>query len=328
MRACLLLPLLLTLAFSLAARLDGWRTSWSGTEMRSANMLAMLLGDSRRMFANHFFVKADVYFHSGYYPGIFDDQQAYLTPHISEDAGAVKGMNRGDAHAFRDAPRDWIDRFSRRFIPNQHTHLDTMREAGHEDGVDSQGDAEQEGGHDGGHPGESEGGERSADGGLAGEMLPWLRVSVALDPHRVESYVVTSYWLRERLGRADEAEKFLREGLVSNPNSFELYFELGRVAFEARHDNARAMHLWRTGLEKWEQTESTKREPDLFMKRQILAFLARAEEVEGHYADAYAHLLAAKAAADDSGIFNARIERLRVLAEAHAATATPVEPTP
>jgi len=31
-----------------------------------------LLGDGRRLFANHFFIMADVYFHSGYYPSVFD----------------------------------------------------------------------------------------------------------------------------------------------------------------------------------------------------------------------------------------------------------------
>ena len=37
------------------------------------------MGDSRRLFANQFFVEADVYFHSGYYPTIFDTPEAERT---------------------------------------------------------------------------------------------------------------------------------------------------------------------------------------------------------------------------------------------------------
>ena len=36
-----------------------------------------------------------------------------------------------------------------------------------------------------------------------------------------ETYTVTAYWLRERMGKVDEAEQFLREGLRENPDSYE-----------------------------------------------------------------------------------------------------------
>ena len=55
----------------LQERASGW-----SKRGESDNVLNVLLGDGRRLFANHFFVQADVSFHSGYYPSIFDQARA------------------------------------------------------------------------------------------------------------------------------------------------------------------------------------------------------------------------------------------------------------
>src|SRR4051812_28183600 len=70
-RPCLVLLLLLTVCFSLATYLQPRSMKW-GERAQADSMMKALLGDGRRIFANHFFTKADVYFHSGYYPSIFD----------------------------------------------------------------------------------------------------------------------------------------------------------------------------------------------------------------------------------------------------------------
>src|SRR6266851_4609101 len=75
----LLLLLLLAFAFSLATLLQPRVTQWSNAG--SDSVLNVLFGDGRRLFANHFFTKADVYFHSGYYPSIFDHAQQAPDPH-------------------------------------------------------------------------------------------------------------------------------------------------------------------------------------------------------------------------------------------------------
>jgi ABC-type transport system involved in multi-copper enzyme maturation permease subunit len=218
------LPLLaLGAAFTLAAQVEPWYQTWAGTTTRQGNALQVLLGDSRRMFANHFFVKADAYFHSGYYPSVFDNREAFHTAHMAADAGAVEEQNTGDEHAFLGESQDWIDNFGRRFFPSVHTHLDEGGAAGHHPGD----------GHDHAH-------EPTSD--EVREILPWLRMSVELDPHRVESYVVAAYWLRERMHRVEEAEQFLRDGLRANPHSYEILYELGRLAFDSRGDNAARPH--------------------------------------------------------------------------------------
>src|SRR5688572_22251881 len=39
-------------------------------------LLKVLMGDSRLLFANYFFTKANVYLHDGYYPTMFDEKKA------------------------------------------------------------------------------------------------------------------------------------------------------------------------------------------------------------------------------------------------------------
>ena len=266
------LALIFTTCLSCASILEPWHQNWTGGRSQSANVLDMLIGDSRRMFANHFFAKADAYFHSGYYPTIFDPQDREEKSHMTEgqkEAGEhVHDENcqhdeephvhdetcdhEGDAEGgFLGAPKDWIDRFSRNFFPTHHSHLE-------------------------------KGGER--------ELLPWLRLSAELDPQRVDTYTISSYWLRSRLGKVDEAEQFLREGLRANPGSYEIYFELGRIYDENRHDPKMARTLWEIALRKWEaQPQQPLTEQNLVYEG-IAGRLSRLEEAQGNLKQAVDYL--------------------------------------
>src|ERR1700733_7396566 len=201
----LLLIALLVFCFGLAANLQPQFQSLESSRRQSDNFFGLLLGDSSRIFANSFFVKADAYYHSGYYPTIFDKNSAFQTPHMAGDTGAVASHNQGEETSFMGPPRDWIDAFGRHFIPNRHTHLD---EGGPNDDLSSSSEVR--------------------------EILPWLKISSELDPDNVQTYVVTAYWLRQRMNKTDEAEQVLREGLRNNPDSCELLFELGRLYHESR----------------------------------------------------------------------------------------------
>src|SRR6266436_7348662 len=138
----LILLLLIGTCFSLSTILQPRAAAWSGRR-DSGNVLKVLLGDGRRLFANHFFVKADVYFHSGYYPSIFDQAQA---PKDSRHLTAKEGSKEDEEHErqmnFLGRPTDWIERFGRHFMITEHTHL---------------------------------------EGGKEREILPWLRLSADLD---------------------------------------------------------------------------------------------------------------------------------------------------
>jgi len=229
----------------------------------SGNVLKALLGDTRRLFSNQLFVKADISFHAGYYPSIFDQASApkdsrHMTEESLEDhhdhdhnspSEAAEAAHEA-AMSFLGPPKDWIEKFGRHFMITKHSHLAAGRER---------------------------------------EILPWLKLASELDPQRIETYTVSAYWLRTQLSRPNEAEDFLREGLRNNPDSFEILYELGRVMEEERHDDIRARNLWLQALKKWKLSESGKTKPDNLTGDQIVSHLARLEERQGNLSLAIAY---------------------------------------
>jgi hypothetical protein len=99
----LLLIALLVFCFGLAADLQPRFQSLENSRRQSSNFFSLLLGDSSRIFANSFFVKADAYYHSGYYPTIFDNNSAFKTPHMAEDTGADRQPQSGRRGKFPGA---------------------------------------------------------------------------------------------------------------------------------------------------------------------------------------------------------------------------------
>jgi tetratricopeptide (TPR) repeat protein len=302
--AALSIAALFVLCFGLAAHLVTWFQGWPGSRTQKADVLSTVLGDGRRLFANHFFVKADAYFHSGFYPTVFDNNEAFKTPHMAEDTGTVAGNNQGDEHSFLGKPRDWIDAFNRQFFPSAHTHLD-------QGGAHSHGEKPVELG----------------DSSDVREILPWLRLSAELNPNDIRTYTVTAYWLRERMHKASEAEQFLRDGLRANPGSYEILFELGRVFNENRNDAQRARNLWEAALKNWRQQESAKEEPDKFLFMQITSQLALLEEKVGNYQRALEYMEMWKSASPAPEEIQKRIDDLRRTATEQRGSTNKVDST-
>ena len=100
------------------------------------------------------------------------------------------------------------------------------------------------------------------EGRKESEILPWLKLAAELDPQKIETYTVAAYWLRD-LGKTKEAERFLREGLLNNPDSYEILFDLGRLYYENHHDAARARKIWDLALRRWGEQEAANKKPDL-----------------------------------------------------------------
>jgi tetratricopeptide (TPR) repeat protein len=273
MNIVLKLLLLWTAAFTLATVLQPRTTTWSKRGNDSNNVLKLMLGDGRRLFANHFFVKADISFHSGYYPSIFD--QKAEAPKDARHMTAEEGHHGEEEHEkemdFLGKPRDWIEAFGRRFMITEHTHLSNGKER---------------------------------------EILPWLRLSAELDPQRIDTYTVAAYWLRE-LGKFQEAEQFLRDGLRANPNSYEILFELGRLYYENYKEAPRARNVWELALRRWQEQEPSKKEPDLFVLSEISVHLAHLEEEAGNYDLAIGHLELALKASPVPGELQKQIEELK-----------------
>jgi tetratricopeptide (TPR) repeat protein len=279
----LILLVLLAAGFSLATVLQERVSDWS-KRGESDNVLKVLFGDGRRLFANHFFVQADISFHSGYYPSIFDQTRAPTdTSHLTAKEGEPAAEEHEKQMNFLGPPRDWIERFGRHFIITEHTHLEGEHET---------------------------------------EILPWLRLSAELDPQKIETYTVAAYWLRD-LGKIKEAERFLREGLLNNPDSYEILLELGSLYYEKNHDAARARKIWDLALRRWKEQEAAHKKPDLLKLDQIALNLARLEEREGNFARAIQLLESSKEASPHPEALQRQVDELK---QKLAAQPPPVSP--
>lgn len=234
---------LLALNFSIASYLQPHFDGIVG-HAQGGDAIEMALGDARRLFANHFFVKADVYFHRGYYPSFV--QQGYQNNageiHIKEH-GEEPGGEHEDG-GFMGPPKNWIDKFGRNFFPSHHNHRDGR--------------------------------------GEAKEILPWLKLSAELDPQRIDIYTTASYWLCSNMGKFKEAEDFLRIGLRANPDSYEILFELGTIHKQYLQEPDIARNLWELALRRWLEQDEAGKDPDIIQYDRIVANLASLEEGQGN----------------------------------------------
>ena len=275
--------LLLTICFTLGTVLQQSAMNWSASRSHADNLLAITLGDARRMFANQFMTEADVYFHSGYYPSIFDEAQATRKSHLAETANQpdhdheASGHNPKHAHEdeasfLENRPHDWIEKFGRNFFVAEHTELS---------GADTR------------------------------ELLPWLGLSAELNPTNALTYTMGGYLLRQHVHKPLEALEFLREGLSANTNSFEILYELGRLFDEDFHDTRRAENLWEKALEKWEATEGRSPEPDVTTYRETLTHLATSKEKSGNITEAIGYLFRVKKLSPDPGAIQKQVDELQ-----------------
>ena len=249
-----LLLVLLALAFTLATGLTLTAGNWS-QRAKSDNLFGMLFGDGRKLFANQFFTMADVYFHSGYYPSVFDLKSDEEKEIISASHGRKETEEDEKNEDFLGKPKDWIDAFGRNFRITRHTHLENHNER---------------------------------------EILPWLRLAADLDPNKIETFTVGAFFLREHLNRPDQAEAFLREGLRNNPDSCEILFELGRVYHDSSHDLERARNVWQLGVKKFFLRSHDQQKEDKLVFEGLAVNLAHLEDEAGNYADAINWFRAAK----------------------------------
>lgn len=265
---------LLGICWILAAVLIQMQADLPSAQHKESSILDTMLGDSRQLLAKHFFTKADVYFHSGYYPTLFD--RALAAPNVTN--GPAVHSNEGPCPAdFAGKPRDWIDAFGRHFYPSEHTHL----------------------------------GEGRSGAGTEREILPWLRLSLELAPDHIETYTLAAYWLDRRLKKPDQAEQVLRDGLAANPGHPELLFELGRVIYSNQQDPARARNLWESSWRRWQQLEANGQKPERITAEKSLASLGELEERAGNLSRAIEWQTQLKAFSPYPDLIQQNIDRLK-----------------
>lgn len=240
-----------------------------------------LLGDGRRLFSGQAVAMADVYLHSGFYPSIFDNVEAKGAKAIedtdeSNDHSEHKHDEHGncvheekhsehehdehgncqhgghvssaeDAHekamSFMGKPRDPLDALIRNFRVTQHSHLENGEER---------------------------------------EVIPWLKLAIELDPQAIETYAVTSFWLRKNLKRVEDARDVLREGIRNNPTSFELLFAMGLIYEQDDKNDEKARNIWLAAKRFWEEQSAEAKEASLDSYGKITVNLAHLEREAGN----------------------------------------------
>ncbi len=282
----LVLVLVLTVCFTLATGIEprAHGGTWS-KRSKSDNVFSLLFGDGRRLFANQFFTMADVYFHSGYYPSVFDLREEGQKEIVAESHGHTDSPEDEIKEDFLGKPKDWIDRFGRHFRITVHTHLEHNNER---------------------------------------ELLPWLRLAADMDPQKIETYTVGSYFMRLHLNRPREAEAFLREGLRNNPGSYEILFELGRLYHENYHDADRARSVWQLALNRWYKDPEALKDNKLAFE-EITVHLAQLEREAGNWQQAINWFQAAQNVSPDRNALQQRIDEIKktMAAQTNAPAAAP-----
>jgi len=284
-----LLLLLLTVCFTLATvfvpRAAWWNdvphaADWNKGQSQSDNVFKLVFGEGRRLFANEFFVMADVYFHSGYYPSMFDRQDTDRD--VADPAHGQADDSNSTSDDFLGPPPDWLAALDRQFVPNRHTHLSSGGPSGHVKEVEVQ------------------------------EILPWLKLATDMNPQYIESYTVGAYWLC-RLHMPQQARDFLFEGMHNNPGNSELQFDLGRLYQQDLHDNNLARNVWMAALRCWEaQNTSVKTNTESQLVCEEIAMnLAHLEEDEGHWPQAIDYLKIVKQVSPNPDAIQKQIDEAR-----------------
>jgi tetratricopeptide (TPR) repeat protein len=132
-----------------------------------------------------------------------------------------------------------------------------------------------------------------------------------MDPHRIQTYLTASYWLRGALGKPDEAAQFLHEGLRANPNSYEILLELGYV-YDLNKKNPRlARNVLEEALKKWKEQDGAGLKPPPKACVEILDALVRVDEEQNDLKPLLLDLEALKAVSPNKEAIERRIQETR-----------------
>jgi len=74
------------------------------------------------------------------------------------------------------------------------------------------------------------------------EILPFLILSVKLDPYNIPAILTTAHWIDKNFNKTDEAINLLKEGAQNNPESWEIFYQLGLVYFQRKNDVKNCIH--------------------------------------------------------------------------------------
>lgn len=240
----------------------------------NSSSLAMILGEVRTNVADFIWVKTELYSHRGLRFKAHEDEQEELdAEEVQSPTARRKAAARAEAHDHDHAH----DEEAVELHAEDETETDSLDlEVAHDDEPTSPrkkraklGQAKPKpdahAGHDHDHTELSWiPSEKSDFRGFIGviqrevqpygkhefaqgsQILPWYRVQTAINPRHGRAYVVAGWLLlkaRDEENHLTQAEMFLKEGIVNNPDFFPIHVMLGRVLL-AQDRHADAMEIF------------------------------------------------------------------------------------
>jgi len=182
--------------------------------------LARILGEFRTGMSDILFIKTERYLHSG----------VGYVPHLTEELLSVQGTDQGvddhlseigeDADVFHHEEnvetllpaaskdyRGWIGQMHRKVKPWRDPDMAHK----HTDGK---------------------------------ELIPWFKMMTVSDPGYIRGYVIGAFWLKRY--NSEASLEFIEEGLVHNPDAFQLHLSKGMLLMD------KARQLANPGAIQWE----------------------------------------------------------------------------
>jgi len=105
------------------------------------------------------------------------------------------------------------------------------------------------------------------------EIMPWLEMTMRVNPDDQESVLVAAYWLGRRLGRPDLAEQVLLRAQRQTPFAYAVQLEKAKLFLhEARREPA--MAALNAAIAFWERTGNPEDEADRLAKAEALLLRA------------------------------------------------------
>ena len=85
------------------------------------------------------------------------------------------------------------------------------------------------------------------------EIMPWLWLSIKMNPQNIETYLVTSFWLANSAKKPEVALEVLNEAQLNNPYNYQIQIEKGRIYLK-QGDLDAAQNAFDAALVFWTKT--------------------------------------------------------------------------
>ncbi len=113
------------------------------------------------------------------------------------------------------------------------------------------------------------------------EIMPWLRLATAADPHNIQAYLVAAFWLRTRVNRPDLALKILKEAQWNNPMNAEIQFAKARI-YISQKELSRARSTLNAAIAFMKAKKMKSGTQDKYLKARIHSYRAILNEIAGN----------------------------------------------